>query len=569
MDMQASPMKSWLAAAGLSVVAAVTAASSPARADDQADLIARGKYLVTAADCMPCHTGPGRKPFTGGLPINTPFGVLTTPNITPDKATGIGNWTDAQFYGALHDGIGAHGEFLYPVFPFTSFTKITPDDVKAIKAYLFTLPPETAPPQQNNLRFPFNVRQSLAVWREMFFTPGTFEPNPKASDQINRGAYLVEALGHCAECHTPRNIMGAMEPSKELAGGTVDTFFAPNISSDLRSGVGGWSNDQLFQYLKTGATQAKGVVFGPMAEVVHDSLSKLTDDDLHAIVAYLKATPDEVATTKAQPDERRHAGAVVYLNVCSQCHQTGGTGIPNAIPALAGNGAVQAGEPNDVISAVIGGLKGKGSYGNMPSFASALTDQQIVDVVNYVRTSWGNKGSANATLATVASIRSGITTTDLGTEAAQKLDCPRVSSDDIAGTLSNPGSGILTMLQGIKSNGGGGSQVPVLINEIRQASPGISDAQLVDDTIAAFCPIVAQDTAMSEVEKKQVVDAFAAQVNTEVMANALPTGAKVFVSVPLPQSVLTGAEAAAQAAGENRDIWLEKAIADQVKASGK
>lgn len=237
---------------------------------------------------------PRGKAFAGGLSIPTPFGTIVTPNITPDRATGIGAWTDQQFYHALHDGIGAHGENLYPAFPYPWFTRVTRPDVMAIKAYLFSLPPVHAPKQPNDLIFPFNLRIGLAAWNWRYFHPGTFKPDPNVSAQINRGAYLVEGLGHCGACHTPKNIAQAPKAGQSFGGGEIQGWYAPNISADVREGVGGWTDAQLVTLLKTGAVPGKGIVRGPMLQTVHDSLSQLTDSDLEAMAAYLKSTPSRV-----------------------------------------------------------------------------------------------------------------------------------------------------------------------------------------------------------------------------------------------------------------------------------
>jgi mono/diheme cytochrome c family protein len=557
---------------GAVVVVACLVAASGATAQEGtgapgADLVAKGKYLTEAADCMPCHTSPGGQPFAGGLTLDTPFGGITSPNITPDLETGIGSWTDEQFYAALHEGYGKNGEYLYPAMPFTSYTKMPADDVKAIRAYLATVTPVSAPRQPNTLEFPFNVRSSLAVWRAMFFTPGTFVPNDTASEQINRGAYLVEGPGHCAECHTPRNVMGAMEPSKQYAGARIDTFFAPNISSDLRDGIGGWTDQQVFDYLKQGAAQGKGLVFGPMAEVVHDSLSKLEDSDIHAIVAYLKATPDQLPP-KPAPDPHRAAGATVYLNVCSQCHQPEGQGIKGAIPGLAGNDAVAASGPENVISAVLGGLPGQGDYGAMPSFAAALSDQEVTDVVNYVRTAWGNPGTPDATTSLVASLRGQLAPTDLGSEAAQRLDCPATSTTGVANTVNDPGSGILELMRSVTPDTLD-NRVTEIIAQVQAANPGVSDAEISDDLVAAYCPVLAGDAQLSFQQKQSRLSAFLASVTGILARDQTPTGAKILLQVGLPQQVINDVEAAAAAAKENRDDWIAKALEAAAKAAPK
>ncbi|MBY0334319.1 MAG: cytochrome c, partial [Acetobacteraceae bacterium] len=383
--------------------AAPAAAPAPAPVDDP---VQRGRYLATAADCMPCHTARGGTPFAGGRALNTPFGSITSPNITPDPATGIGRWSADQFWGALHDGLRADGAYLYPVMPFTSCTRITRPDADAIFAYLRSLPPANAPRQPNGLAFPFDVRATLGVWRELFFRPGAFTPDPAKSAEWNRGAYLGTALGHCGECHTPRNLMGATARRRAMQGAVVDGWFAPDIApADPRSAVAGWPVERIATWLRGGASSAKGTAFGPMGEVAHDSLSKLTEADLRALATWLadSAPPARPAPAVAEPDR---AAAGLYLTYCAGCHQPLGTGVAGAIPPLAGNAAVLAAQPNNVIQAVLNGIPAQGNYGAMPSFAATLGDAQVAAIANYVRGAWppASTGAA-ATPAMVAGLR--------------------------------------------------------------------------------------------------------------------------------------------------------------------
>jgi mono/diheme cytochrome c family protein len=257
----------------VSVGLAAGFAATPARADAPSDLIAKGKYLATMGDCQACHTASGGTPFAGGLEMDTPFGKISTPNITPDKATGIGDYTDQQFIRVFHAGIRRDGAYLYPVMPFPWYAKVTDDDVLAIKAYLFSLPPVTAPRKPLQISFPFNIRTGLGVWDAAFLHEGVFKPDPSKSDEVNRGAYIVEGLEHCGECHDSRNMLGAGAVAKPLQGGEIDHWFAPNITSDVRTGIGRYSDDQLVSFLKTGTAPGVGTVVGPMAQTVHDSLS--------------------------------------------------------------------------------------------------------------------------------------------------------------------------------------------------------------------------------------------------------------------------------------------------------
>lgn len=381
-----------------------------------ADLIARGKYLATAADCVSCHTGPDHQPFSGGLLLKTPFGVISSTNITPDKATGIGAWTGQQFYEALHDGLAPGHEwgilpnYLYPAMPYQAYTKLSYTDVMAIRAYLDSLPPVYAPRIPSQLVFPFNQRPLLAVWRLFFFSPGPMHMDPAWSPAIKHGAYLTVALGHCGACHTPRNILGAPIAGDALAGAPLEGWFAPNISSDSRYGIGGWSQTALITYLRTGNSPRAGSAYGPMREVIANATSHLSESDLQDMADYLQhattpqITPPAPEIMDASASITR--GKSLYDVSCSACHGEGGTGMPPVIPNLAGNGSVTASRPDNVITAILAGLAGADMPAiAMPAFGPRLNDQQIADITNYVRTAWGNAGAADASAAQVQALR--------------------------------------------------------------------------------------------------------------------------------------------------------------------
>ena len=372
--------------------------------------VQRGEYLATAGDCISCHTADGGQPFAGGYRINTPFGYLLAPNITPDPETGIGRWTPDDFYRALHEGVNKHGQDMYPAMPYDFYTRVTRADSDAIFAYLRTVKPVRNAVEVNHLRFPFNQRWTMAGWREIFFGEGTFKPDPTASASWNRGAYLVEGLGHCSACHSPRDVLGGIESRHEYTGAEIDGWFAPNISSNLHVGLGSWSAEDIATYLKTGVRKGQTTAFGPMSEVVHNSTSHLTDADLAAMADYLKTLPPEspLRSAKAVPPASQVRGASLYMDHCSACHQAKGRGMPGIFPPLAGNGAVIDRDPGNVLQAVLRGIPMQDGYVPMPSFASQLDDQEIADVANYVRTSWGNGAVANATAADVARLRTSV-----------------------------------------------------------------------------------------------------------------------------------------------------------------
>jgi mono/diheme cytochrome c family protein len=380
------------------------------------DIITRGKYLTTAADCEACHTVKGDTPFAGGRPFKLPFGTLYTPNITPDRATGIGGWTDAQFLRAVHKGVAADGTRLYPAFPYASYTQLTDADVLAIKAYLFSLKPVRRETKPNSLGFPYNQRWLMAIWATLFDSDQRFRPIPEQSAQWNRGAYLVEGAAHCGECHSPRNLMQAPDTRRKFAGGQADEWNAYNITSDRISGIGAWTPQEVAEYLAKGHAIGRGTASGPMAEAVDLSLSKLTPGDIAAIVTYLRTVPairsaslpapagPVSVATRAGPTENP-IGKRIFEGNCASCHAWNGAGAIIAEAQLTGNRAVN--DPSAInVSQMI--LNGAGRPGSgrpyMPSFATAYTDTEIAAAANYVTARFGAKPS-HVTAQQVAQLR--------------------------------------------------------------------------------------------------------------------------------------------------------------------
>jgi mono/diheme cytochrome c family protein len=292
------------------------AGAAPSAASEQDfTQIERGRYLVTAGDCVACHTIPGvGKPFAGGRPIETPFGNITSANITPDRDTGIGSWTAEQFDNAVRHGIRPDGRRLYPAMPYPSYTKMSHDDVMAMRAYLATIAPVNNKVDRNTLPFPLNIRAGMYAWNALFFSPGEFKPNPDKSAEWNRGAYLVNGPAHCGACHTPKNMLGADKDSEFLHGSRLQGWFAPNITNDSVKGLGNWSVDDIVAYLKTGHNRISAAT-GPMAEEVEHASSKMTDDDLKAIATYLKTIPGENNQNKAiaADDPVMKAGLAIFV----------------------------------------------------------------------------------------------------------------------------------------------------------------------------------------------------------------------------------------------------------------
>jgi mono/diheme cytochrome c family protein len=509
-------------------------AASLSAPTDTAALIARGKYLVDAADCMPCHSGPNHAPFSGGLVLNTPFGGLASPNITPDPSTGIGNWTDDQFYEAIHDGVSpgrsylVFPKFLYPAMPFTSYTKLSRADVMAIKAYLFSLPPVNVAETPNTLAFPFNQRPVLLGWRIMFFylNAGPMKMDPSWDDHMKNGAYLTEALGHCGECHTPRNIMSGLKLSKAYAGAPIDSYFAPNISSDKEYGVGGWAKDDLVAYLYKDGNMVKGSAFGPMAEVVKYSMSQLPQSDVEDIADYLQTqtAPQSVppAPEIANAPASVAFGATIYATNCAGCHGRTGHGLGTIIPNLAGNDAVMASEPTNVIGAVLNGLAPWRIGPAMPSFATSMSDEQIAAVANYVRTAWGNNAVADASPHDVMELRNVAVVPPMGDMVSDEFGCPHVSNAGSISSIADPGNGLLGIYTDVTPETMP-NRTRALIAQIRTGNPTISTADLTNDLVAAYCPVVAHANGMSDSDKQAAMQAFEAGAQTLVGAPVGPT----------------------------------------------
>jgi mono/diheme cytochrome c family protein len=360
--------------------------------------IERGRYLVTAADCAACHTAPGGKPFAGSRAIATPFGTIYSPNITPDRETGIGKLDEDAFYRALHAGRAHDGTHLYPAFPYPYFTKITRDDAAAMYAHLRTLEPVKSERRTPELDWPLGWRFLMTGWNLLFFREGTFRGDPRKDRTWNRGAYLVQALGHCGACHTAKNVLGADRTGHALEGGLVDDWFAPDITGDAQTGIGTWSAQDLVEYLKTGHN-ARSDAVGPMAEVIASSTSKLTDPDLLAIATYLRAQKGHPSKAPPAPEpETMAAGKKVY-DICAACHEDDGSGSPRVYTALANNANMRSLDPTTLIRLTLEGATSLPSEtqptpGTMPGYRNKLSDRQIADVLSYVRNSFGNSAPA-------------------------------------------------------------------------------------------------------------------------------------------------------------------------------
>jgi len=372
-----------------------------------ASLVKRGAYLAKAADCMVCHTAPGGKEYAGSLGFKLPFGTLYSTNITPDKDTGIGNYSDQDFLNALHRGVRRDGARLYPAMPYTSYTYITDADALAIKAYLFSLPPVHATAPANTLTFPFNQRWGMMFWSALLNPDTRFEPDASKSPEWNRGAYLAEALAHCGECHTPRNLAFALDNRKKFGGALTAGWRAFNISSDKGTGIGAWRDDDLISYLSVGHAAGHGTASGPMGEAVDQSFSQLAPEDIRAVVAYLRSVPATTspdlpaALAPRAPDSHRDGatpdprGKMVFEGACVSCHGWSGESPVSPLATLTGAWAVNDPGATNVAQVVIAGTKRHTPEGaiSMPAFGDAYSDDEIAAVANYVTARFGTKPS--------------------------------------------------------------------------------------------------------------------------------------------------------------------------------
>lgn len=373
--------------------------------------VERGRYLATLGDCAACHTKPGGMDYAGGVPIKTPFGVLVGANITMDAETGIGRWSEGDFQRAMSEGIGRGGYHLYGAMPFTAFTKLTKADNSAIWAFIKTLPPVANAVEANQLPFPFNIRLSLIGWNMLNFSKGEFQPNNAKSAEWNRGAYIVEGPGHCGTCHTPKNLIGGDKSAQALAGNVVDGWLAPNITADAQQGIGSWSVDDIAEYLKTGANKFD-IASGSMAEEVEKSSQHWTDNDLKAVAAYLKdvEAPASIASKPLTANSPvMIAGQAIYADRCSGCHVSTGEGAKGLFPKLAQAPLVVNDDATSLIRVVLAGSRAGATDASptgptMPSFAWNLKDDEVANVLTFVRNAWGNAADS-VSAADVARIR--------------------------------------------------------------------------------------------------------------------------------------------------------------------
>lgn len=373
-----------------------------APAAGSAEQVRRGEYLAKAGNCAGCHTLSGAAPFTGGRGVDTPFGTVFAPNLTPDDETGLGRWNAAEFWRALHNGRSRDGRLLYPAFPYPNYTHVTREDSDAIYAYLRTLPPVRQATPAHTVGFPYNTQPSLAVWRAMFFRPGQLPADPAQTAEWNRGAYLVQGLGHCNACHSARNALGGTAGVLDLSGGLIpmQNWYAPSLNAHAEAGVADWEIEHIVALLRDGVSPT-ATVMGPMAEVVFNSTQHLSPADLRAMATYLKALPQTDAPIQrvaapAAAVAGDDLGARLYSQNCAVCHGSNGEGVPGAYPALAGNRAVTMEPTANLVRVLLMGGYAPATHGNprpygMPPFSTDLTPEQASALLTYIRTNFGNR----------------------------------------------------------------------------------------------------------------------------------------------------------------------------------
>jgi mono/diheme cytochrome c family protein len=375
-------------------------APGPGNTDPTATRVARGAYLARAGNCAACHTRQGGEAYAGGRAIETPFGIVYSSNLTPDRATGIGNWTSVDFWRALHEGRAPDGRLLYPAFPYTSYTLVSQDDADALFAYLRSLPPVSEANRPHAMRWPYDSQLALAAWRTLYFKPASFQKDPARDPQWNRGAYLVQGLGHCNACHAARNLLGAVDERLALAGGTMpmNNWYAPSLLHTAEAGLGQWSLADIVQLLGTGRVGNASVI-GPMAEVVYHGTQYLTQEDLTAMAVYLKDLPQDAAVPDTGSPAASRLGADIYGENCAQCHGKNGEGVAGAYPALAGNRAVLMRSTANAVQIILHGGFAPATTGNprpfgMPPYKLVLDDRSVAAVLTHIRSSWGNQAGA-------------------------------------------------------------------------------------------------------------------------------------------------------------------------------
>lgn len=482
----------------------------------EGDAAARGAYLAVAGSCESCHTAEGGRPYAGGRALETPFGVLLTPNLTPHP-TGLGGWDLATFDRAIREGVNGDDAAMYPAHPYAFFTRMTDADIGALWAFVQGLEPVDNEVEVVQLPFPYDRRLGVAAWRATFFEEERFAPDPARSALWNRGAYLVRAVAHCGACHTPRNVALALREDQALEGGKVRGWYAPDISAGNGSAIDGWSVDRLVTYLREGATDDRVTAFGPMEEVVHGTLSELEEDDYTAIATYLLNTaPPEAreASLAVASFPGLSEGRAIYDRLCVGCHQPNGEGLDGAAASLVDNGSILAPQPNNVVMALLGGLAASDSWPAMPAVGSVLSDREVASVTNYVRTAWSNDAVPNATPGLVADLRREVD--DVPANQPWQAGCPNLPRDLVDGEL-------VDRVRQVSQDGLGDAEAEALLQTYADRFPDVGMGRAMIALNTAHCRVVNQ-RRLSHADALQVLGDFSAQIaRASATARSEPT----------------------------------------------
>jgi len=489
--------------AALAAVAVASAVAGGARgtAAQESNQVARGEYLATAGNCAACHSAEGGEPFAGGRAVETPFGVLHSPNITPHDPTGIGDYTRAEFVAAMRDGINDDGEPMYPAHPYTFYVQMTDADIDAVWAYLQSLTPVENQVEVNQLEFPYNIRAGLRVWQAAFLEDERFRPNADRSRMWNRGAYLVEAVAHCGACHTPRNFAYARDEERMLEGAEIRGWYAPNIAAGDTSVIDAWSVEELVAYLQSGETSDNETSFGPMDQVVHDSLARLRTEDVRAMAVYLKdARP--VRSAQVQGSVSMDYAAIasderMYITNCSGCHRRDGEGVPGAAPTLVNNSAITTDNPNNVVMSMLQGLPPRAGWGGMPSYAEHLNDSEIAQIASYVRTAWGNDAPERATPELVAELRR--EATDVMAKEPWQAMCANLPRSQVDGAL-------VARVGDVAEDGFTDDEIGQLVRHYAREFPDVDAGTAILGLSTGYCRHLAQAEPSREEALRRIGD---------------------------------------------------------------
>lgn len=476
--------------------------------NDQTDLVKHGKYLSEVAHCAACHTSDDSKPFAGNVPLTSPFGTMYGSNITPDPKYGIGNWSEKDFEGALRRGVGKDHGYLYPAMPYIEFTRISDADIHALYAYFRSVKAVPEAAKKADMKFPFDVRLGIAGWQAMYFKQGRYVADDSQSAQWNRGAYLVQGLGHCEACHTPTNIALAPKKGEALQGNVVDHWFAPDLSGGRFSGIKDWSVSQLATFLKTGHNDKNQAAVGPMQQTIDLGTSHLDDADLTAIAVYLKNQVGGIADTEPKTKRplsaaERASGKAIFTDNCASCHGANGQGVAGIAPALAGAASVAGKAPDTAIRAVLQGFEPHGEWGVMPSFAQVFTPDEVSDVVNYVRTTWGNAGAGRVSAWQVTHLA-----------RYSDLDNPKVESALVCPSAPATSLDEKTLLQ-VKALTDGPQQQATtdrLVHDYRSRHPKVGTTDIVTTISGAYCRDVMAGSKGTLAERQKRYVAFTGSV---------------------------------------------------------